>query len=245
MPEFTYRARNDGAWRARAQEYGIRFPDEPETRADDAGNGEGEPEHVSARHNMCVCGHKRRDHCTVDPMLHWPSSEGEHGYFFCITEHCECFIRQNGQSAPCPCIGFRASAAAIPKLKRPSANEFTPCARCGHEKGLHCKASRQKPKQDIYQGFRIHGRPYPCSHTIEQAYVCDTSHCAEVVRLLGTDQNGNELGEFCDCSKFVNPLLKRRIAKPRAASTSAKPRAPRKSKKAVSAGELFVMEVAQ
>lgn len=223
MPEFEYKTRKPSAHMQRANQ----SQDTVFSRNLDVGppvapeSSEGEVQH---RRNYCVCGHAKKYHCTDDPLMHWPSSEGEFGFYFCLSEHCECFTRENGQSIPCPCIAFRASEAAILKLKRPSVNDFTSCARCGHEKGLHCKASRQKSQAGVYQGFRIHGEPYPCSHTLlQEPYVCNTAHCAAVVRLLGTDENGSDLGEFCDCPKFVNPLLRKRTTKPNN-SSARKPR---------------------
>jgi len=181
----------------------------------------------------CLCGHLRRDHCVGDPRQHWPDEAGPYGHYFCLTTHCECRVMKDGISIPCTCTYFQTSADAPVKLKRPSPNDFTPCANCGHERGLHCSGSpRRKPKPGIYGGFRIHDVPYPCTHTrVRQPYVCDSTHCAEVVRSLGVDGNGNEQGEYCDCPKFVNPLLKKRATKTKATSTNTKARAPRKKKR--------------
>lgn len=217
---FNYQWRSESAWRERAEGYGIVGTELPRIETDS------DCENESSRKNRCVCGHLRRDHCTGDAIQHWPADAGDCGFYFCITTHCTCRVMEAGVSLPCPCTFFRTTPDARVKLKRPSPTEFTPCARCGHEKGLHCQGSpRRKLKPFGYQGFSIQGTPFPCSHTsVEKRYMCTSTACAEVLR-----DDGDGFGEFCDCSKYENPLLK---SAPEKKSTSSKLRVPRKKKDA-------------
>jgi hypothetical protein len=145
-------------------------------------------------HSVCVCGHDLSQHCTEPPMQHWPSSEGAFGFYFCIAEHCE--------ARDCACWAFRSDEAVVPSMKRRKADDWTPCATCGHRKGLHCHASRKPLIPGTYQGFALDGEPFGCKHgpVDGRAYVCTSASCAEI---------------DCACQRFRNPLLRpRKTAKP-------------------------------
>jgi hypothetical protein len=169
------------------------------------------PEAKGARAKCAACGHRKNEHCNEDPLMHWPASEGSFGFFFCITAHCEV--------VDCDCWAFRATANEVPKMKRPSANDFTLCGNCGHLKGHHCKARKATKKATAdWQGFEVKGVPYRCQHTLPhgQTYRCESASCAEVVMKDGG-------ATFCDCPRYKNPLLK-----PKKRATKAV--APRKRK---------------
>lgn len=162
----------------------------------------------------CLCSHSRSVHCTGDPRLHTP--EGSGAGFWCTTEHCEGQTWNGIETQPCDCRAFRVSETDTPKLKRPKAGDYTPCANpaCKHFRCHHCRVRRPskaaKPKVREWEGFEVNGEPFRCKHvpTADPAlpFRCTSASCAE---------------EGCACEKFINPL-----ARPRAT----KPRAPRKGK---------------
>jgi len=156
----------------------------------------------------CVdCGCPQSDH-HLHPESHW--LEGNFLYY-CVTSHC---------TGSCDCLHFRGSPQDLedaPKFTRPEVDDWVLCARCGHARRVHCTASKKPIDPCSYQGLMVDGRAIRCVHTDPaKPYVCDSSHCAEVVI-----ENGE--GDCCSCSKFVNPWLKPR-------KKTAKPRVPRKRK---------------
>jgi hypothetical protein len=86
------------------------------------------------------------------------------------------------------------------------------CATCGHWRSAHCTRRRLKPGQvlthTVWKGLEIEGKPEPCSHTLPDAqpYACSSWACAQIIG-SGTDEH------FCECTKFVSPFLKKKVAK--------------------------------
>jgi hypothetical protein len=180
---------------------------------------------ISGR-TVCLCGHRRANHCLGRSRLHTPVT----GSYWCQFEHCEGQRMIAGVMVACDCPAFRVSENATPKPKQPKADDYTPCANpaCGHWRLHHCKIRRPSkakvPKRRAtaytdngmavgpkWEGFEVNGEPLRCKHVPAPdptlPYRCTSTSCAE----------GDETtGIFCSCEKFQNPF-----ARPRA--TPAKP----------------------
>ncbi len=158
---------------------------------------------VKKSKQVCLCGHQRDQHCLEEPIQHWPASEGAYGFYFCLTEHCEA-LQKNGD--PCDCWAFRENENDVPEMKRRKAHEFTLCQTCAHPKAHHCTQSRKKVVPGTYQGLMVGDDLIVCKHTLPggAAYICTSASCAEA---------------DCACTKFRNPLLKKRARKLRIPKT--------------------------
>lgn len=144
------------------------------------------------------CGHRRDAHCMGSPRMHYTADDA---HYYCVREHCEAQNKIPGRNAlrPCRCDGFRAHAGAPVKMKRPEADDFTPCLRCRHPKNHHCRVQRTESGET---GFFVGSVPYQCSHFDAAAnpttYHCRSGHCAEWDEAAGV---------WCECPKFVNPWV--------------------------------------
>jgi len=221
---FTYRPRTPAQHNARERQtwrssFGVPIEpvlDDPEIEDVDE-NGDGEsPKSKVGPNTPCLCGHKRSDH-HLTPEPH--TVDGEYDYY-CIAAHCSVWAFKDGKHEPCTCPHFRAHETDVPKLTRPRVGPYDRCANpaCGHWKIDHCTkkkpgaVNRLKPGELAYRILqKVPGTSYGCKHfsLTDNACQCDSTSCSAT-----PDK------KFCECEKFVNPLLvrKTRVAskKPRA-----------------------------
>lgn len=169
--------------------------------------------------SLCMCSHRYDGHnrsLPTPPLKPTP----DFGDFSLITSPCEMRVWKGNKLEPCPCLNYcDAESKKLAPLKRPRADDYTPCGHCGHLRSHHCHARKpskaRKPKREWLGFATSDGQVFMCKHTPADAqdYRCTSTSCA----------HSSDGVSFCDCEKFVNPL-----AKPRA--QAAKPRKPRTKK---------------
>lgn len=159
----------------------------------------------------CIdCGHGQCDH-HMNPAGHQLQGEW---LFYCVTRHCCARVLNPDRTfSDCACLHFRATPETVPELTRPTVDEWTPCASCGHWRSKHCtkrKIIPGKPLSNVdWKGLEDENNlPVPCSHTLPdpKPYACDSSACATVL-------GDGEAEHFCDCKKFASPYLKKKPVK--------------------------------
>jgi hypothetical protein len=201
-----------------------RVLDDPEIEGGGEDTGES-PKSKTGPNTLCTdCGHKHSDHhITPEPHV----ADDDHT-FYCVTSHCDVYSYKDGVHKPCDCQHFRALETDAPKLTRPRVGNYDRCANptCGHWKINHCtkakpgKVARLKPGESAYKILsKSDGTAYPCKHfsLADPACQCTSTSCAATA-------DGKT---FCNCEKFISPLLRTRAKAPK---SPAKPRTPRKSR---------------
>jgi hypothetical protein len=233
-PGFVYKPRTEQQWNRRAhQSYKSNFAPaaEPVTRTiEEPKHGAGDaPKAAKSKavtgSSECECGHRHDLHnlrLPTPPLKPVPAI----GDYSAIMTPCEARVWDGQAWKPCGCLNYCDAISKKPAaLKRPKAEDWTLCARCGERKDHHCVKGRP--------GFRIGNTPYICSHfdqTLSPAsFVCTDGHCAAV----------DEAGNFVDCKRFVNPFLTPRAKKVAPANSATAPRRSRKKKAAFTTGTLF------
>lgn len=195
-------------------------PDDAEPESDNAA-GESPKSKVSTTTPCVDCSHPRKDHHTA-PESHM--MDGEYAYH-CIVAHCDVYSYKDGVHKPCDCQHFRAHETDAPKLTRPRVGDYDRCANpaCGHWKIHHCTkkkpgaVSRLKPGELAYKILsKSDDLSYPCKHfsLTNDACQCDSTSCSAT-------PDGKK---FCDCEKFISPLLRTR------AKAASKTRTKRKNR---------------
>src|ERR1019366_10770487 len=109
-------------------------------------------------------------------------------------------VWKGNELEPCPCLNYCVAETGKPAaLKRPKADDFTPCGHCGCLKLHHCKARKpskaRKPKKpDKWQGFEVNGEPFVCQHVPDDPAL--PFHCTSTACAHSADDVS-----FCPCEK--------------------------------------------
>jgi hypothetical protein len=204
-PGFVYCERSASLWNRRAHQsykssFGVTVEPDPEIADGDEASGKNPKAKAVTAASLCECTHRHDLHNLTLPTPPLKPSPAI-GAYSLITAPCEARVWDGQEWKPCGCLNYVDAETKKPAaLKRPKAEDWTLCARCGLRKDHHCIKGRA--------GFRIGDIPYICSHFDRELnpvnYVCTNGRCAAV------DATGN----FVNCSRFVNPWLtpKKRVA---------------------------------
>ena len=92
--------------------------------------------------SLCTCSHRFDGHSRrlpTPPLKPTP----DFGNFSAIASPCEMGVWKGNELEPCPCLNYCDAETGKPAaLKRPKADDYTPCDHCGCLKLHHCKARK-------------------------------------------------------------------------------------------------------